>query len=150
MTTAQSDPVPPAPPADPPQGNPSVRARVDAYFRSFEGRLALWTGVLGGAVAWSLQMIIGYAVSRFSHGHRWLTAVHHLVSLLGVLAAAAAAYIAWLEWQRLGAGEPGGTEAGVTGRSRFLAALGIVCSAYFAVVILAQWVPVFFWDPGWY
>ena len=106
--------------------------------------------MLGGPVVWSLQMQIGYALSRFSSEHRWLTVMHHLVSLLAVAAAAWCAGLAWREWQRLGGGEPGGSEPGVPGRSRFLALLGVITSGLFTVVIIAQWVPVFFISPDWY
>ena len=121
----------------------------DRYART-PGKVSLWTGVLGGAIAWSLQLQAGYAISRFSHEHPWLTGVHHAVSAVSVIAAAACALLAWRDWRRLGGGSPRGTEPGVPGRSRFLAALGVISSGLFALVILAQWVPVFFLDPAWY
>jgi len=141
MTAAQTDPL--KPPDAPPEGDA-------AHFATTRGKMALWAGVLGGAVVWSLQMQIGYALSRFSSEHRWLTVMHHLVSLLAVAGAAWCTWLAWREWQRLGGGEPGGSEPGLTGRSRFLALLGVITSGLFTVVIIAQWVPVFFISPDWY
>jgi hypothetical protein len=120
------------------------------YFATPRGKLSLWTGVLGGAVVWALQLQVGYALSGFSHEHPWLTGAHHAVSATAVVAAAGATLLALRDWRRLGGGEPRGSEEGVPGRSRFLAALGVVTSGLFTVVILAQWVPTFFLDPAWY
>ena len=125
-------------------------APAEDHYARTPGKLSLWTGVLGGAIVWVIQLQAGYAISRFSHEHPWLTGVHHAISAVSVLAAAACALLAWRDWRRLGGGQPRGTEPGVAGRSRFLAALGVVTSGLFAIVILAQWVPVFFIDPGWY
>ena len=141
MTAAPSEPL--KPPDSPPPGEAE-------HFATTRAKLAMWAGVLGGPVAWSVQMQAGYALSRFSSEHRWLTVMHHLVSLLAVAAAAWCAWLAWREWQRLGGGEPGGSEGGVPGRSRFLALLGVVTSGLFTLVIVAQWVPVFFISPDWY
>ena len=141
MNPAQVEPVPSENPAP-------TQARE--HFAHSPGKISLWTGVLGGPIVWSLQQFAGYAVSRFSSEHRGLTGVHHAVSVVALLLAAGCTLLAWLDWHRLGDGEPRGSEPGVTGRSRFLAVLGIVTSGYFAIVILAQWIPVFFWDPGWY
>jgi hypothetical protein len=140
---AHSDPLRPPGPAPAP-------SEAEAYYETPRGKLSLWVGVLGGAVAWAVQFQIGYALSRFSHEHRWLTGVHHAVSAVAVLLAVGATLLALRDWRRLGGGEPHGTEEGVAGRSRFLAVLGIVTSGLFALVIVGQWVPVFFLDPGWY
>ena len=141
MSTAYVQPQPAPEPAPP--------AAVE-HFAHIRGKFLLWTGVLGGPIIWSLQLLAGYAVSRFSSEHRWLTGVHHGVSVAAIVAAAACALVALREWRRIGAGEPRGSEPGIPGRSRFMAALGVVTSAYFAVVILAQWLPVFFLSPDWY
>ena len=145
MSTVPSDPLRPPAPEHARSGD-----GADAHFTSTRGELLLWVGVLGGAAAWTAQFLVGYALARFSHEHRWLTVVHHLVSLAGLLAALWAALVAHREWRRIGGGEAGGSEPGVSGRSRFLAALGILTSALFALVIVAQWLPTFFLDPGWY
>ena len=137
----------PADPARPPE--PAPPEAVEHFDRT-GGKFLLWTGVLGGPIVWSLQQFAGYAVSRFSSDHRGLTGAHHAISIVAFLAAAACALLAWLEWHRLGDGPPRGSEPGITGRSRFLAVLGIVTSGYFALVILSQWLPVFFLSPDWY
>ena len=72
---ARGDPLRPPEPA----GGPPLSAAEERFTRPAV-KFALWTGVLGGAVAWSAQLLAGYALSRFSHEHRWLTGVHHAVS----------------------------------------------------------------------
>jgi hypothetical protein len=141
MSTVHSDPLRPP---------DSSNRDAEAHFTSTRGEFLLWLGVLGGATIWTVQLLIGYALARFSHEHRWLTGVHHGVSLVATLGSLSCGWVAWREWRRIGGGEPRGSEPGVGGRSRFLAGLGILCGAFFAVVILAQWVPTFFLDPGWY
>ena len=141
MSTTHADPLRPPGPTD-------VEARRHAA--SGRGNLSLWTGVLGGAVVWAVQLVAGYALSRFSHEHRWLTGVHHAVSAVAALLAIGAALLAWRDFRRLGRGDPESTEGGPLARGRFLAALGILTSSLFALVILGGWVPTFFLDPAWY
>jgi hypothetical protein len=141
MSTEHADPLRPPDPAE---------TQAERHYQTAAGKVSLWTGVLGGAVAWMLQLQAGYALSRFSHEHRWLTGVHHAVSAAAVLLAVGAALLAWRHWRRLGNGQPANADGGVLGRSRFLAALGIFASSLFAVVILGDWVPTFFLNPAWY
>ena len=121
-----------------------------ARFEDRSGKLALWTGVLGGPVAWALQFQAGYAISRFSCTREHLTAVHHVVTLAMLAGAVACTLLAVREWRRSGPPESHGEEGGPLGRSRFLAALGILSSGLFSVVIVAAWVPMFFLSPCWY
>jgi hypothetical protein len=133
-------------PDDPPRHPPEPER--EGYFAGTRGKLSLWAGVLLGPVAWAVQLQAGYALSRFSYEQRWLTAVHHAVSAASLLIVVGALVLAWRDWHRIGRGQPRGIEGGVPGRSRFMAVLGMFTSALFALVILAQWVPVFFIDPS--
>jgi hypothetical protein len=140
---------------DPPASSLAVepesgRTEAERYYATVRGKLSLWTGVLGGAFVWAMQLQVGYALSRFSGEYPSLTIAHHLTSAIAVLLAFAATLLAFRDWRRVGAGEPGGTEPGVAGRARFLAALGILTSGLFTIVILAQWLPTLFIDPSWY
>jgi hypothetical protein len=118
------------------------------YFARPRGKLALWTGVLGGPLAWSAQLQFGYALSRFSCTREWPAGLHHAETLVFLLAGVASTLLAGREMARLRRSEP--DEAGVLGRSRFLAGLGFVTSGLFSLVILAQWIPMFFISPCWY
>jgi hypothetical protein len=141
MTIAQSDPF---------HSPDDAQAQAERYFASRRGKLSLWTGVLGGALVWATQMQIGYVLARFTAAQPGLGTAHHATAVIALLLAAGATVLAWRDWRRVGGGEPAGTEPGIAGRSRFLAALGILTSGLFTLVILAQWLPIFFIDPGWY
>jgi hypothetical protein len=127
---------------------PGPGAETAPQFVSTCGELWLWVGAGGGAIIWSLQLLVGYALCRFSSDHRWLTAVHHGVSVVALAATVWSVIVSWRHWQQLGDGQARGSEPGVPGRSRFLAAIGILIGVLFAVLIFAQWIPVFFIDPG--
>lgn len=127
---------------------PGPGAAAVPELASTRGAIWLWVGAGGGTIIWSLQLVVGYALCRFSSDHRWLTAVHHGVSAVALAATVWTAFVSWRNWQQLGDGQPRGSEPGVPGRSRFLAAIGILNGALFAILILAQWIPVFFIDPG--
>lgn len=121
-----------------------------AHFDGRGGKLALWTGVLGGPVAWAIQFQIGYTLCRFSCTREHLAAVHHALTLATLIAAVACTLLALREWRRSGPPGSHGDEGGALGRSRFLAALGVLSSGLFSIVIVAEWVPMFFLSPCWY
>lgn len=145
-THAHSDPPTSAQQLHPDAG----RTDAERHYATARGKLSLWTGVLGGAFVWAAQLQVGYALSRFSGEYPSLTVAHHVTSAVAVVLALGATLLAVRDWRRLGGGQPAGTEPGVEGRSRFLAALGIVTSGLFTLVILAQWIPAFFISPEWY
>jgi hypothetical protein len=62
----------------------------------------------------------------------------HVPPVVCLLVVAAAAVLALREWRAGGCGSPG-SEAGVVARARFLGALGIAQSLFFAVIIIAMW-----------
>ena len=99
----------------------------------------LWFGLLGGALAWKLQLMVNYALVPYACW-RELTILVHLASLATLLLALGAAAVSLRSWRSAGSSfelELGGP----IGRSRFMALLGVVLSVYFALVILGQWVP---------
>jgi hypothetical protein len=108
------------------------------------GILALWAGLLVAPVAWLTQMQVAYMVVTLDCSAG--TAPLHVTTVVALVAAAAGGYVAWLEWRRAGPAWPG-EGAGAVSRSRFMAALGLLTSAMFFVVILAQGVATFILDP---
>src|SRR4051794_6712150 len=114
---------------------------------SFARDVALWTGVLGAPAIWSLQFLLNYALAPWSCPNRQI--VLHLVTVVGLLLAIVGTLLSWGQWKRAGDVAPHHDEGGPFGRSRFLGALGIVVGAMFAVLILAQGLPAFFFDPCW-
>jgi hypothetical protein len=109
-------------------------------------RLAvLWTGVLLAPLAFLANLEVAYALVTAScdRGDHLLLHLTHLASLLLVLGGA---WAAWSTWRAESAEEPG-QGGGAVGRTRFMAGLGLLLSAMFALVIVAQWIPGFLLSP---
>jgi hypothetical protein len=108
--------------------------------------LALWTGVLGSAIVWAIQLQTSYAMVPWacSSGHRWILPA---VSLAFLVLAAVPGFISWKIWRYTSG--PRGTEreSAGAGRRRFMAMLGMMSSAIFFLLIFAQGLPVFFIHP---
>jgi hypothetical protein len=108
--------------------------------------LALWTGVLGSAIVWLVQLQTTYAMVPWacSSGHRWMLPV---ASLAFLVAAALPGVIAAKLWFRSRGTERYESESSGVGRRRFMALLGVMNSALFLLLILAQGIPAFFIHP---
>ncbi|BBA32902.1 uncharacterized protein sS8_0937 [Methylocaldum marinum] len=117
-----------------------AQADAERYFSKPSGIAALWAGLLAGPAAWALHLQTSYSITPFFHGPGSTLALY-LVTLAALAIAAAGGLIARRNWQRAGAAWPGG-EGGVIARSRFMALSGMIISAYFFVIILAQAVPI--------
>lgn len=114
------------------------------HFTESRGLLSLWAGVLAAPTAFLLNLQVGYLLATVEcrSATPWL----HLSSLLMLLLALGGGALAWRDWRRSG-GEWPGDGGSVVARSRFLSVLGMLGSALFALVILAQWLPVLFLGP---
>jgi hypothetical protein len=117
-------------------------------------RVGLWAalfGVFAGPFAWAAQLNVNYAIashacfpdmqSRTSvlpgwHGFAWGLGA---INLLALALAVAAAILSWRSWRATGGEHRGGAgallEAG-EGRTRFLAACGLMSGLGFAAAIL--------------
>jgi len=110
-------------------------------FKEGAAPAALWVGVLAGPLATLTQLQVNYALVLWAcgAGREWAL---HLVALLALLVTVAGGLLSWRNWRRAGAGwEDGG--AGVVPRSRFMAAVGVLISAFIVLVVVAQWIPIF-------
>jgi hypothetical protein len=105
---------------------------------------ALWIGLLGGPLAWLVQLAVSYPLVPLSCAIEW-GAIFHLITLITALAAIAAGSTAWQAWQRAPA--PSGPTDTRLARQRFMALSGVLTSALFLATILAQWLPVWFLSP---
>jgi hypothetical protein len=101
--------------------------------------LALWIGVLAGPVFWLCSFEAKFAWAPWACTFQTKLALY-LVSLLALLLTAAAGVLAWRQWKELGKESPG-EAGGALARSRFMAIGGIVFSASFCMVIVAQAIP---------
>lgn len=122
-----------------------MTTRAQRELRSNEGIFALLVGVLLAPLAWAGQQQTLYTMVSWAcqSGH---AVAMHLVSIAALAIASVGALVAWRNWTRAGRAEPDG-EGGAEGRSRFLAVLGLTSSAFFFLVICAQWIATFVLHP---
>lgn len=117
--------------------------------RLFVGGHTLGFAFFGGAVSWLLHLVLGYGaaeglcVAGALQGVLWgVTGIQLLLIALSVLCLGAA-LSALAVSRRLGvAPEEGGAEGNGI---RFVRRAGTMSNALFAVIILAQSVPIFWW-----
>jgi hypothetical protein len=69
----------------------------------------------------------------------------HVVPVICLAAVGLLGWLAVLDWRRAGGGRDEDS-ATIIARSRFLALLGMFSAAYAALIILAMWLPMFFFD----
>jgi hypothetical protein len=92
-------------------------------------RLLMWYGFLGGAAAWSAQLVLGYQIEEYacaqgnSDTKPWIL----LVTLLLAAAAAGSAAAAFITWR--------GTDRDARGAVGFLALTGMLAGVFFLVLI---------------
>ena len=114
-------------------------------FKEGAAPAALWAGVLAGPLATLTQLQVNYALVLWAcaAGREWAL---HLVALLALLVAVAAGLLSLRNWRRAGTGwdDEG---AGVMPRSRFMAVVGVLISGLAALVVVAQWIPIFVYGP---
>ena len=104
----------------------------------------MWIGLLGAPFVWLMQMQALYLLAVWiCRGGKSLL---YLTTLIALALVACVWFIAWRSWQRTGHNWPG-DEGGVLPRSRFMAVLGVLTSALFFLLILAQGIANFFFHP---
>jgi hypothetical protein len=120
-----------------------MNSEVAREFKLGAGPGVLWAGILAGPLAALVQLQADYALVLWvcGTGRTWAL---HAVSLGALLVAAGAGLLSWRSWRRAGA-DWDDEGAGVLPRSRFMAAVGIFVSAHSALVVVAQWLAVFFY-----
>jgi hypothetical protein len=117
--------------------------QTDEYFNQPNGLIALWAGVLAGPVAWALSQQVTYLLATLDCSYGIDFALSPVMALT-LLVAAGGAFLSWRNWRRAGRELPdeGG---GVMSRSRFMAVTGLLLSAFSALIIIAEWLPIFFY-----
>jgi len=106
---------------------------------------ALWVAVLGSAIIWFVQMQTSYSLLNWacSSQRNWPL---HVVSALFLVLAAVPGFVGWKAW-RANAGSETERKSRGAGRRRFMAMLGMMLTAIFLLLIFAQAIPSFFFDP---
>lgn len=117
--------------------------RAVEHFRRPSGLVALWAGVMAGPTAWALSQQVAYLFATLN-----CTVARGLmlspVMFAALLLAASGVVLSWRNWRLAGGGlvdEKGGAVA----RSRMLSVAGMLLGGYSLMVIIAMWVPVFFY-----
>jgi hypothetical protein len=121
-----------------------VQANATSDLKTGAGIGELWAGVLVGPTAMLLQLEINYAFVLWSCKTRQLWPLH-LVSVVALLATLVAGFLSYRLWTRLAKVHE--DSGGPFARSRFMAAVGVLISLMMCGVIVAQWLPVFIYDP---
>jgi len=137
--------------------------------RSHVRRAALWFGLLGGPLAWSVQTLVNLPVTShgcfprliplgtpITGGMRGIAFVVSVAALITVVAAAAIAWGSWLRTRDERQGDTGGAahhgaeqallETG-EGRTRFMALAGVLTSLLFLVASLVHAAAIFLVAP---
>jgi hypothetical protein len=116
-----------------------AEAHVTAADVRWLSPLPLWTGILAGPVAWSLNLGVSYALVKWTCAARREDVLQLLTAAALVLVILGAA-VSWAALQRTRGGSPedGGTSRQ---RARFMALLGLASNAFFAFAIAALAIP---------
>jgi hypothetical protein len=117
-------------------------------FAAGGGTTPLWLGILGAPIVWAIQFQTCYALVPWVCNHDW-HALLWLVPLLAVMLTIVGGIGCFLTWQRVGGGWPSSFDS-IEERTRFLAVLGMLISAAFAMLIVWQAIASFYIHPCYY
>ena len=120
-----------------------MQANATADLKAGAGVGELWASVLVGPTAMLMQLEINYALVPWACATSNVWPLH-LVSLFALVLTVVSGLLAYRIWRRVSTDEDSG---GALARSRFMAAVGVLISLLMALVIVAQWLPVFFHSP---
>ena len=114
-------------------------------FTRTRGQFWLWLGFLLPPAAWAIQLQTVYLTSEYGC-LKGDFMPNHLVSVFALLLCLIGGAISWRNW--LETGKKWKSEAAdPVSRSSFMAILGMLEAALFALLIFAQWLPTLFGVP---
>jgi hypothetical protein len=114
-------------------------------YARWRGLLSLTLGVVLGPLVALANQQATYAVDIWACGHDERLALH-IAPGLCLIVVCALGWSAYGNWRTVGVSQNDGMHD-LGARTRFLAMLGIMISAFSAFVVLAQWAAVFVFDP---
>jgi hypothetical protein len=119
----------------------TVRSEEESHGRP-AARIACWTGLLGGPVAWLLQLMLAYLFVTYAlyRGHAWTIPAVTIACLVLALLSAVLAFVEHRRARRA-------ADAIASERTRFMAEVGMAAGVFFALVIVAQGLAMFFFTP---
>jgi hypothetical protein len=116
-----------------------AQARVDAASVRWLTPLPLWIGILAGPIAWALDLSASYTIVKWACATR-NDGVFHLITFASLAMVGGGAVVSWLAFQTTAGDDP--TDGGrPRQRARFMAILGLLTSALFALQIIAGAIP---------
>lgn len=118
---------------------PEVQRRTSA---------AGWAGVLGAPAIWGTQQLGLYTLTQVVC-HNQAYVILYAVSVACLIGTVITGFFSWRSWKISGEESPAETDGGPVARTRFLGALGLLVSAMFFLLILAQGIPSLFFDACW-
>jgi hypothetical protein len=125
-----------------------MRAQNETEYQAPVGQFSLWFGMLGGAGAWALHLVVNYSLVPVacSTGMDFLLYLT-IPAFSGITLLAI--FLAWRGWASTrGMDETNGNgQRLMVQRVRFMALSGLAMSGFFLMVILAQSVPIIMQDP---
>ena len=101
--------------------------------------VALWTGILGGAIAWLTSFEARFALAPLACVMQGKLPLY-IISLLALGITAGCGFIAWQQWTIVGKQWPDNADS-TTSRIRIMAIGGVLLNAMFIIVIVAQAIP---------
>jgi NhaP-type Na+/H+ or K+/H+ antiporter len=117
----------------------------EKHFDSMTEILVLWAGVLLPPIVWAIQMEINYALVRRACSTERNLALY-AVTIMALALTLVSTLISWSTWRKSGMGWPS-EAADARTRKSFLSVLGLLSSAMFFLVILAQGIATVFFHP---
>jgi hypothetical protein len=113
-------------------------------------RAALWFGLLGGAAAWTLHLLLAYLIAEFGcvaekDAIIWagITKPAWMLLVMSAVMLAVAGAATWAA--HLAGKHPGRHDAEPPSVERYMARTGVIMSGLFTFIILVQSIPAFFY-----
>lgn len=112
------------------------------------GQFSLWIGMLGGATAWAIHLVVAYALVPLACA-RGLDILLYATIPTTIGLAGVSVWLAWRGWDRSNGDvdHDDRDEFLTLNRVRFMAISGILMSGFFLIVIIAQSVPILAYSP---
>ncbi|HZP47768.1 MAG TPA: hypothetical protein VFB07_04505 [Vicinamibacterales bacterium] len=113
---------------------------IAEWSTSYAGIWTQWAGILAGPIAWSAMLGFDYALTKWSCGHA-TAYVLQIIAVAAIGCTLAGAYAAWRTLMLVPAPvvDDGGHPLD---RSKFMGLLGLASSALFALLLVAESVPI--------
>jgi heme/copper-type cytochrome/quinol oxidase subunit 2 len=108
---------------------------------------ALWAGLALGPVAWAVHLQLVYAASQQACQGDLAFVALHVMSAACLATAIVGGLLSFSLWRHERFTAPSQYDEGSTARRRFMSVEGVMSGTLFSIVIVAQWVALFYLSP---